>query len=237
MRHVKILIDGGFVEAQKRTRSDGGNLPNVLVPSRTYGVTCKTPHGDIGGDMHVTYGVTSGVTSPPTPPLVNVNGKIKELTPKPPRKTSTDYSTDFLAFWSEYPKGHGSKIKSFEQWQRISPDQALTDEIMAAVATWKQSHRWQRGYVKDAERFLSHRMWESVPEVAAVTTANGQHDRPLTDADLDRLPDPPHLAALIAKKREEFYEYHDPAAPFPPPNYAIQFKDVKRKFYLNGGVR
>jgi hypothetical protein len=70
----------------------------------------------------------------------------------------------FAAFWMAYPKGHGSRKASADQWRRLKPDPALRAEIMAGLELWKLSRRWRENFVKDAERWIRDRMWENPPE-------------------------------------------------------------------------
>lgn len=199
MRICKRLEAAGFVEV---VRSEGKSVASVVrprIPGVTLGVTLgvtKTSHQD----ENVTpksgqIGVTLGVTSPPTPPVVvNVSSdehrNQREPPPLPPKGGGAGdpkYSDDFLSFWSSYPKGHGSKVKAWGEWKRLNPDRELRAEIVAAVAAWKESDRWRRGYIKDAERFLSHRMWETEPPTASPPRSNGANDLPSRDSLRDQL--------------------------------------------------
>lgn len=73
------------------------------------------------------------------------------------------YSNAFLAFWRQYPTGHGSKKVAFEVWQRLRPNDDLQLDILASLAKWNACEQWQQGFIKDAERFLRNRMWEVEP--------------------------------------------------------------------------
>jgi hypothetical protein len=76
--------------------------------------------------------------------------------PKPPR-----YPEHFEVFWRAYPTGHGSKKLAFEQWRKIPA--AERQAVMDGLDAWKASDRWQRGFVKDAQRWLRDRQWDDPP--------------------------------------------------------------------------
>lgn len=90
-------------------------------------------------------------------------------------ETETDTDTDppatdpvldeqamFDEFWKQYPR-HEAKKKARDSFGRISPDQELFDQMMAGLATWKESDQWR----KDGGKFIPHpttwlngRRWE-----------------------------------------------------------------------------
>jgi hypothetical protein len=80
--------------------------------------------------------------------------------PKPTRKR-TEYSENFETFWRAYPSGHGTKSVAFVEWNKLD-----INEQIAAIETlpvFTASRRWKEGYIKDAERYLKYRQWESPP--------------------------------------------------------------------------
>lgn len=81
----------------------------------------------------------------------------------PPKSPLGDAPLDpmFLELWEAYPKGSGSKQKSYQQWRKIKHRH---EEIMAGLAQWKNSERWAKGYVKACEIWLRDGMWENPPE-------------------------------------------------------------------------
>lgn len=80
-----------------------------------------------------------------------------------PKRPRDNYPDDFETFWRAYPTGHGSKVKAFDQWRRIKPDDDLRTEIMAGLDRWKRCDRWQRGLVKAAEIWLRDAWWADTP--------------------------------------------------------------------------
>lgn len=83
--------------------------------------------------------------------------------PGKPKRPQVKYPADFEEFWRAYPSGHGNKGRSYDQWRRIRPDAELHAEIMAGIERWKQSDRWQRGFVKAAEVWLKDAWWANDP--------------------------------------------------------------------------
>lgn len=83
--------------------------------------------------------------------------------PGKPKRPQVKYPADFEEFWRSYPSGHGNKGRSYDQWRRIRPDAELHAEIMAGIERWKQSDRWQRGFVKAAEVWLKDAWWANDP--------------------------------------------------------------------------
>lgn len=81
-----------------------------------------------------------------------------------PAPKPTKYTTDFETFWKAYPTGHGVKKSAFEQWRKIAA--AERQAVMDGLESWKRCDRWQRGFVKDAQRWLRDRQWEDEPPAA-----------------------------------------------------------------------
>lgn len=93
----------------------------------------------------------------------------------PAREPTLIYSAEFEAFWTNYPKGHGSKKSTYAQWRKLKPDAALVDEIMAGLAAWNRSDRWKRDVVVDAMRWVRDRLWENPPvEAGAASSVDGK---------------------------------------------------------------
>lgn len=88
-------------------------------------------------------------------PAQSAEGERGEGTTSKKRPT---YPDDFDAFWVLYPKRAG-KAAAFAQWKKLSAeDRAATlKDIPERLA---EDDKWQRGFVKDPERYLKHRQWE-----------------------------------------------------------------------------
>jgi hypothetical protein len=161
-------------ERQRRSRVMRAESRDVTPVSRdvtpvSRDVTGVTPRVD---KSRVDTEQTREEHTPPTP-----------LGADAPQRAS--YSSLFEQFWrawsTEPSKGHGSKKASFAAWQRLGLDRASADTERAAVyaglASWQGSDQWQRGFVKDCERWLRDRRWEDdIPAAAARASPNGRVD-------------------------------------------------------------
>jgi hypothetical protein len=81
-------------------------------------------------------------------------------------KEGNIYSSDFLLFWSEYPKKSGSKKAAFDNWKKLNGNKPPIDIILKAIEKQKA---WRlnagpgdfRPEWKDPERWIKNRMWEA----------------------------------------------------------------------------
>lgn len=96
---------------------------------------------------------------------------------------------DFLAFWDEYPTGHGSRVKTLTAWRKVVR-KADVPAVMAGLAAWKACERWERGYIVAAQTWLAEKRWLDPPPEAAprASPGNGRHD---PNAGLLRVVTPP----------------------------------------------
>lgn len=86
-----------------------------------------------------------------------------------------NYTPDFLAFYSAYPK-HENKKAAFDLWEKIDPDAEMVAVIMAAVERQKQGRKWIEGYANAPDVWLRGAKWEDEPEPmreVGSTTSNG----------------------------------------------------------------
>lgn len=102
--------------------------------------------------------------------------------PKPPRDTTGPAA--FQAFYAAYPK-HEAKADALAAWNRLKPDSDLVAAIMAGVACWQASGRWEDPkYIPLPATFLNGRRWEDEPMPAAAARAspngNGHKGQPAT---------------------------------------------------------
>lgn len=81
---------------------------------------------------------------------------------------------DFESFWSAYPKkvGKGYALKS---WNKISPGKELTQKILSAVETQKQSQQWKKDdgqFIPNPATWLNQGRWEDDLEVELPRTSS-----------------------------------------------------------------
>ena len=88
----------------------------------------------------------------------------ESLLPDKPAKKQTTYPPDFDQFWTQYPKGRGSKATAYQEWRNLKPDTETVEAIMHGLAVACASSQWEDvRYIPYAERFLKRRIWENPP--------------------------------------------------------------------------
>lgn len=163
-RHIRRMLneleENGWISREKRTNAYG------MQTSTLYTITVKpcTNGGDIARTL-LGHDPASNVPLTIRKPDGEPEG---DSNPPPPK---TEYPDEFLDLWRSYPPGNGSKAKTYQQWRRVKAEH---QDIMAGLAKWKLSERWQKGYVKTAELWIRDRLWENPPVIA--TNGNGAID-------------------------------------------------------------
>lgn len=119
-----------------------------IIPAPPADLACPTRQ-----DACLTRGprvLTRGPQKSPT--LSGREGKGKEHTHT--RASRVRDATDdarFARFWSAYPK-KVAKADAYKAWNKLTPDEALTDRIVAAVNTATGTEAWR----KDDGQFIPH---------------------------------------------------------------------------------
>jgi DNA-binding transcriptional ArsR family regulator len=170
-RALRELVDAGLVV---RTRQGRGHT-NRYELSRVIGQTADESSPVIGqkpDDL-------SPVIGPESSPVIgHVGGHLlSEQEPKnkkgghppnPPVRANgrPAYTPAVEAFWREYPRGRGTKVEAFTEWQRLALSAEGVGELMAGLARWNACAKWREEggrYVVHANRFLKYRRWEVEP--------------------------------------------------------------------------
>lgn len=84
------------------------------------------------------------------------NKDIKEEDTNVSKKKSTDYPSDFESDWTLYDR-KGSKKDSYEQWKKLTDEDK--EKMRRHIPHYFQSN--DRQYLKDFERYIKHRTFES----------------------------------------------------------------------------
>ena len=71
----------------------------------------------------------------------------------------------FDLFWQSYPR-HIGRLEALKEWKKLQ-DFTIKD-VLDGIERWKQSDRWQAGYIMDARRFLHGRHWEDEVPVSPI---------------------------------------------------------------------
>lgn len=66
--------------------------------------------------------------------------------------------SDFDAFWKVYPNKQ-AKDDAWKSWQKLNPDAALMEILMAAVLRAKACDQWQRGIIPHPTTWLNQKRW------------------------------------------------------------------------------
>lgn len=182
---VALLTEKGMIRVEQR-HVDGMKLPNTyhliahlienetpdtsdrnVVPNDRNDVPVSTERSSYPserGSDHVKKHVNEKHVEILNPP-VSPQG---ERAPEPAPKAPTASRQRFDQFWEAYPSKVG-KLAALKAWEKVKPDAALTETIIAAVTAQKGSDRWQRGYIPNPSTWLNQGRWSDELPVAAPT--------------------------------------------------------------------
>ncbi len=79
------------------------------------------------------------------------------------KKSSGQYTEDFLAWWAEYPKKTG-KGAAFAVWSTLGIATEACETMIQALKWQKHSRTWVEGYIPLPETYLRQRRFEDEPE-------------------------------------------------------------------------
>jgi len=107
----------------------------------------------------------------------NGNGSLPKMTPTKEIKETTQKKdaqdallTSFKTFYQAYPK-HKARKKAGEAWNKLNPDDALFQTIMATLEKQKNCEDWKKEkgkYIPHPATWLSGERWkDEIPEVKA----------------------------------------------------------------------
>lgn len=85
-------------------------------------------------------------------------GKDKDKGGKPPNPLCDGFNR----FWQQYPK-KVAKADAIKAWNKIKPDEELTETIIYAVTKWAASPNWTKDngqFIPNPATFLNGRRWE-----------------------------------------------------------------------------
>lgn len=86
------------------------------------------------------------------------------------KKPLSEYSDDFLSFWSAYPEKSG-KGDAWKSWQKLKPPVGL---VLTALLWQVKSKKWVEGFIPNPSTYLNQRRWEDEPaDVASISASKG----------------------------------------------------------------
>lgn len=74
----------------------------------------------------------------------------------------SELEKSFERFWSAYPR-KAAKQQAFKAWEKLAPDEGLSERIFAALELQKKSDAWTRDggrYIVYPSKWLDNRRWE-----------------------------------------------------------------------------
>ncbi|MFZ2447380.1 MAG: hypothetical protein WAW37_13565 [Syntrophobacteraceae bacterium] len=109
----------------------------------------------------------SGYPIPDSPPIVPRRGDARAENASAKRASSTkrkdaSESDTFRRFFTAYPKKQ-NRLAALKAWNKLSPNDALTETIIQAVTSRAASHEWRKEkgqYIPLPSSFLKGRRWE-----------------------------------------------------------------------------
>lgn len=136
----------------------------TVITVKNY-VEYQTATNDMSGDRQTTdkqvVKQTTNKRQTTDKPTSNkeINNNIPPISPK-----GDEYSSDFLEFWEEYPKGRKrSKPTAWRAWKKLRPDAALRATILNALRKHSQSADWLKDggqFIPYPATWLNQRRWE-----------------------------------------------------------------------------
>jgi hypothetical protein len=99
---------------------------------------------------------------PATEPSVNGKAEHGPGGAKPARRKSGEAGEGFAEFWAEYPK-KVAKCDAIAAWNKLAPDAAIRETILADVRKRRQTPDWtkeNRKYALHAATYLNGCRWE-----------------------------------------------------------------------------
>lgn len=90
---------------------------------------------------------------------VELKEEVKEEVKKKALKPLSEYSDDFVKFWSAYPAKTG-KGDAWKSWQKMNPQ---IEKVIEAIQWQINSKKWIDGYIPNPSTYLNQRRWEDEP--------------------------------------------------------------------------
>jgi len=149
-----------------RERMQRRRSPDVRANNERTSGEVRSPDTDTDTDSD------SDESPSPLPPSGEEDTGDVEEEGQPKRKPSAA-DLRFQRFWSAYPSkvGKGAARKA---WDKLKPDDALTDRMLAAIATQQLSDQWTRDggrYIPHPATWLNQERWEDEIKPTAINLA------------------------------------------------------------------
>lgn len=132
-----------------------GKNADKLIGKKTDPLSAKKPMSNV---------LDNNIYNPPQAPQggqarQNASTRIKRAARSVP-----DWKPErFEGFWEFYPRGEGRQA-AVRAWDKLKPDDALIDQIAAALVRQKATDEWRRGIgIPHASTYLNQQRWTDKP--------------------------------------------------------------------------
>jgi hypothetical protein len=76
------------------------------------------------------------------------------------KKHLSEYSDDFLKFWSIYPSKTG-KGAAYKSWKKLKPN---IDKVVLSLEWQIKSQKWKEGFIPNPQTYINQRRWDDEPD-------------------------------------------------------------------------
>lgn len=128
-----------------------GTLSESCKPHK-YVLGLLAKHGLALSDQRVSKGYPKGIQT--------LKDKDKEKDKDKDKDKEVLYTADFEKFWELHPGG-GNKLKAFESWKKLNPNEELQSTIKAAIEIQKTWRQWKEGFIQHGVTWLNQHGWEA----------------------------------------------------------------------------
>lgn len=124
--------------------------------------------------------------NPPTLLETNRQNIRQQTSPAPAAQVGGGLSESFDKFWSAYPK-KTAKQQALKAWEKLKPDEGLTDTILSALERFKRTKQWRKDnwqFIPYPATWLNGKRWEDeTTEVNSNEKNSGHCEMPTTESE------------------------------------------------------
>lgn len=186
-KSIQQLVALGYVTIKEQHRADGSrsvNLyrvvldfdesppqPDVDTPQL---LEVDTPQPDVDTPQPLEV---AALTSHRNSPIRTTHqDHTRQTPPAAKRRTlTTQQQARFDRWYAAYPK-RAHRLDAERAWQRLDPDDDLTELLLADIPARLEGRKWADGYIEDPARYLNQYAWEDDIEPVAAERPRRQAD-------------------------------------------------------------
>jgi hypothetical protein len=91
--------------------------------------------------------------------LRSIDASLKKLVERGIAQVEPMAADGFDRFWTAYPR-KDDKAKALKAWNKLAPNEALVQQMLAALAWQRNTDQWQRKIIPLPTTYLNGRRWE-----------------------------------------------------------------------------